>query len=399
MEERSRVRTGVRSLTSAASGATWLLVAVLVAGLAPSTAAAQQPAMVEVDPVISESLVQTVPILGRIVSMSEGPVAARVAGPVAEVAVDVGDRVNAGELLAVLDVTRLELDRELARADLATAEAELAAARRELELIDQERARLVQLEGSAAFSRARLDDKIKEASVAASRIDAASARLARARVMVDYREADLADREIRAPYPGVVVDKHVSPGAHLQVGQPVVTLVDDVHLELEADVPAARLGALEPGASVTFTLADGDVHEAVLRAIVPVENPLTRTRAVRFASLNGGLAQARAIGQSVTVELPAGPTRDAVTVHKDAVIAGLQGRQVFVVDKDDMVQPRPVVLGAAVGSRFEVLEGLQPGELVVVRGNERLRPGQPVTFTTPDGGAEGEPLAAADERS
>jgi hypothetical protein len=56
-------------------------------------------------------------------------------------------------------------------------------------------------------------------------------------------------------------------------------------------------------------------------------------------------------------------------------------------------------LGVAVGSRFEVVEGLQPGEVVVVRGNERLRPGQAVTYEAPAGSAESEPLAAADERS
>jgi RND family efflux transporter MFP subunit len=358
----------------------------------PGAVAAQQPAMVQVDPVVTEQLVQTVPILGRIVAMQDGPVAARVAGPVAEVAVDVGDRVATGDLLAVLDVTRLELDRELARADLATAEAELLAARRELELVEQERARLVQLEGSAAFSRARLDDKIKEANVAASRIDAAAARLARAQVLLDYREADLADGSIRAPFPGVVTARHVSAGAHLQVGQPVVTLVDDINLELEADVPAERLAELEAGIELTFALADGGSHEAVLRAIVPVENPMTRTRAVRFSSLNGGLVQARAIGQTVTVDFPVGATREVVTVHKDAVTVSLQGRQVFVVDDEDKAQPRPVVLGTSVGNRFEVLDGLQPGELVVVRGNERLQPGQAVAYTAPDG--EAAPAAA-----
>ena len=368
------------------------LLALALAWVAsPGHVVGQQAAMVQVDTVITEQLVQTVPILGRIVAMQDGPVAARVAGPVAEVAVDVGDRVATGDLLAVLDVTRLELDRELARADLATAEAELLAARRELELVEQERARLVQLEGSAAFSRARLDDKVKEANVAASRIDAAAARLARAQVLLDYREADLADGTIRAPFPGVVTARHVSAGAHLQVGQPVVTLVDDINLELEADVPAERLAELEAGIELTFALADGGSHEAVLRAIVPVENPMTRTRAVRFTSLNGGLVRARAIGQSVTVDFPVGATRDVVTVHKDAVTVGLQGRQVFVVDDEDKAQPRPVVLGTSVGNRFEVLEGLQPGELVVVRGNERLQPGQAVAYTAPD--AEAAPAA------
>jgi RND family efflux transporter MFP subunit len=375
-----------------------LSLGLLVGLTGVDTLAQQPPAMVQVDPVITEPVVQTVPVLGRIVAMEQGPVAAKVAGPVAEVPVDVGDRVEKGDVLAVLEPVRLELDHAMAEADLATAEAELVAARRTLELVEQEVQRLEALESSAAFSRARLDDKITEATVAASRIDAAAARVARAEVMLDYREADVADGQIRAPYPGVVVEKHVSPGAHVQVGQPLVTIVDDLHLEVEAEVPAERLSGLEPGIAIDFTLADGDVHGALLRAIVPVENPLTRTRAVRFAAMNGGLSTARAIGQSVTVKLPDGAPRNVVTVHKDAVTVGLQGRQVFVVAEDDTAQPRPVVLGSAVGNRFEVIEGLAPGELVVVRGNERLRPGQAVAYGAPE--AEAEPASAvAGERS
>ena len=375
-----------------------LSLALLVGLIGIGSRAQQPPAMVQVDPVITEPVVQTVPVLGRIVAMEQGPVAAKVAGPVAEVPVDVGDRVEKGDLLAVLESVRLELDQAMAEADLATAEAELVAARRTLELVEQEVQRLEALENSAAFSRARLDDKITEATVAASQIDAAAARVARAEVMVDYRRADLADSEIRAPYPGVVVERHVSPGAHVQVGQPLVTIVDDLHLEVEAEVPAERLSGLEPGIAIDFTLADGDIHGALLRAIVPVENPLTRTRAVRFAAMNGGLSTARAIGQSVTVKLPDGAPRNVVTVHKDAVTVGLQGRQVFVVAEDDTAQPRPVVLGSAVGNRFEVIEGLAPGDLVVVRGNERLRPGQAVAYGAPK--AEGAPASAtAGERS
>jgi RND family efflux transporter MFP subunit len=383
-------RTGYRDL--ARRLVPGLLACAVLAGLA-GDAPAQQPAMVQVDEVVTEPLVQTVGILGRVVAKEEGPVAARVAGPVAEMVVEVGDRVEAGALLAVLDTTRLALDRALADADLKTAEAELLAAERELELIDLERQRLIQLEGSAAFSRARLDDKAKEALVAASRIEAAAARLARAQVMLEYRDADLGDAAIRAPFPGVVVARHVSAGAHVQVGEPVVSLVDDQDVEVEADVPAERLAELTAGLPVTVELAGGGTYEAVLRAIVPVENPLTRTRAVRFTASDGGLSGARAIGQSVTVRLPVGAARDVVTVHKDAVTVGLDGRQVFVVGEDDTVQPRPVVLGDAVGPRFEVLEGLLPGDLVVVRGNERLQPGQAVAYGSPDapGGGGGSP--------
>jgi len=387
-------RSAGRALTAAgAARCAVALVWLALIGLAGSaaTAQAQPAAMVQVDPVITEPAVQTVAILGRVVATEEGPVAARVAGPVAALSVAVGDRVEAGAPLAVLDTTRLALDRALADADVRTAEAELGAARRELELVELERARLVQLEGSAAFSRARLDDKTKEATVAASRIEAAAARLARAAVMRDYRDADLDDAEIRAPFAGVVVARHVSAGAHVEVGDPVVSLVDDRTIEIEADVPADRLSDSTAGLEVSIAIDGGGTHAAALRAIVPVENPLTRTRAVRFAAADVG--DNLAIGQSVTVYLPVGAPRDVATVHKDAVTVSLQGRQVFVVADDDTVQPRIVTLGAEIGSRFEVLDGLSPGELVVVRGNERLQPGQAVAFEPPAR------AAVADERS
>lgn len=380
----------VASTTVAARRSIAILASLVLLGLA-ATGHAQQAALVQVDPVITEPSVQTVAILGRVVAKEEGPVAARVAAPVAAIEVEVGDRVEAGARLASLDTTRLALDRALADADVRTAEAELAAARMELELIELERARLLQLEGSAAFSRARLDDKTKEATVAASRIEAAAARLARATVMRDYRDADLADAEIAAPFAGVVVARHVSAGAHVQVGDPVVSLVDDRTIEIEADVPADRLGGSAAGLEVVVAIAGGGTHQAALRAVVPVENPLTRTRAVRFAAPDVG--EALAIGQSVTVYLPVGAAREVATVHKDAVTVSLEGRQVFVVADDDTVQPRLVTLGAEIGSRFEVVDGLEPGELVVVRGNERLQPGQAVAYEPPA------PAVAAGERS
>ena len=68
-----------------------------------------------------------------------------------------------------------------------------------------------------------------------------------------------------------------------------------------------------------------------------------------------------------------------MSVHKDAIIRDVAGAVVFVA-ADGVAERRVVELGEAVGSRFEVISGLEPGELVVVRGNERLTPGQAVRF-------------------
>jgi len=90
-----------------------------------------------------------------------------------------------------------------------------------------------------------------------------------------------------------------------------------------------------------------------------------------------------AANQSVTVLLPTGGGEDVVTVHKDAVIR--QGpRAIAYVVQDGVANPRPLSLGKAVGSRFQVLDGVSTGDLVVVRGNERLQPGQSVIVATPE---------------
>ena len=166
-------------------------------------------------------------------------------------------------------------------------------------------------------------------------------------------------------------------GAYVQIGDPVVNLVSDEELEIEADVPVQRLSGLLPGTTVEFRLEGPTLYRATVRAIVPAENPLTRTRPVRFVTRFDERLKTLANDQSVAVLVPIGAPREALSVHKDAVIKRPEGAVVFVVE-NDTAQPRQVRLGQAIGNRLEVLEGLSAGDAAVVRGNERLMPGAPV---------------------
>lgn len=365
--------------------AAWLLVAG-----APALVHAQNgPARVEVDAVRTEPLSQTAPVIGRIVTRRQGPVAARVTGLVGEVTVRVGDRVARGDPLVLLDAEPLKYERELAAAEHEAAVAEREVAEAQLELLRGERERLARLKGSAAFSKAQLVDKDNEIAVARSRIETANARIDQYQATVSLRARDLEDATIRAPYSGVVSTRHVSAGAYLSVGDPVVTLIDDDELELEAEVPSDRLAGLRPGTEAEVTLDDGTEHTAEVRAVVPEEDPLTRTRTVRFEADFAATDKPLAVNQSVTLHLPVGVPRQVVTVDKDGVIQRQNGAMVYVVE-DQSAAPRPVRLGEAVGSRLEVLSGLEAGELVVVRGNERLSPGQSITYREDvDGKARG----------
>lgn len=365
-----------------------LMVAIVAFALAlPAAAPAQEATSVRVDAVTTEPFSQTVPILGRLVASQRGEVAARVAGAVERVEVQVGDRLAAGDVIADLDRDRLEGRAALARARVTAARAQIQADQAQLSLLEQERRRLLRLRESAAFSPAQLEDKRQEIEAASARITRAEAQLDEARADLALAEDDLADSVIRAPYPGVVTARYVSAGDYLNPGEPVVALLDDGSLEIEADVPSARVRNLDEGDEVAVRFGGDEGATAVLRAIVPDENPLTRTVAVRFAIDAGAGGRFLATGQSVTLEIPVGEAREVVTVDKDAVLRRPGGATVYVA-ADGAAQPRSVALGEAVGDRFVVEDGLAAGELVVVRGNERLRPGQAIAYETPQTAAQ-----------
>ena len=91
-----------------------------------------------------------------------------------------------------------------------------------------------------------------------------------------------------------------------------------------------------------------------------------------------------AANQSVVLHIPSGAAKNAVTVHKDAITQRRGKRVVFLVKQEKMIVTiRHVELGEAFGVRFEVLKGLTPGDKVVIRGNERLRPRQKIRISEP----------------
>lgn len=328
-----------------------VLALAALATFAPATVAELRAARVRVDAVVREPLSQTTPVLGRFVARQSGAVAARSRGAVAEITVQVGDRVETGQILA-------RLDTRASRARHAQAKAELTKARQDLKRFEK-----LRRSKSAAFQRARFDTAVQD--------------VARAKANLRLAEIELNDADIRAPYPGVITVRHAEIGAYLNIGQTVVTMVNDKALDIEADVPAGRIAGLRPGREVRVDFANSESFSAVVRAIVPEENPMTRTRAVRLTPRYSNGTRGLAVNQSVTLHVPIGEVRDVVTVHKDAILHR-GGKAVVFLVVDGTAKLRTVLLGEALGGRFEVREGLEPGDLVVVRGNERLRPGQKV---------------------
>ncbi|MGI9386153.1 MAG: efflux RND transporter periplasmic adaptor subunit, partial [Methyloligellaceae bacterium] len=340
-------------------------------------ASAQEPALVRVDEVKSEPLTQTVPVIGRLVARQTGNVAARIAGPVEKMRVEVGDRVEAGQIIAVLNAETVQAELVLTESEYEEALAQKLTAAAEADLAKMDLKRQEGLRASAAFSQAKFEDAEKKVAVEVAKVKSANAKILIKKAAVARKQLDVEYAYVKSPYAGVILQRFTENGAYVRTGDPLVKIISDQNLELEADVPATRIKGLPRKRSVRFELDDGSRHVASVRAVLPSENPLTRTRTVRFVPKFEEPRRSLAEGQSVTIDVPVGVPRDVVTVHKDGVLRR-QGRDIVYVIRNNSAELRTITIGESVGNRFEVLSGLKAGEQVVIRGNERLLPGAKV---------------------
>lgn len=362
-----------------------------IAAMGAAAAAQGRPAAVLVDFVDERSVSETTPVIGRLVASIESAVAARTDGVVEQTLFQVGDGVTSGQELVLLDDELHRIERRAAASAVSEAEAGASMAVARMRLAEQALERATRLRGSTAFNQGNLDDLEQ-------RLAEAQAERARASATLETRRANLAEAEyalertrIIAPFDGVVVDKAAHPGQYITTGEPVVTLLDLNALEIEADVPSDIVGGMTPGTVVAIAFELGEDGEATVRATVPRASVSTRTRPVRFSLDLSTIDPSRlAVGEAVTLFAPSGAPRSVVTAPKDALVHSGAGWIVYLV-QDGVATPRPVAIGAPAGERVEVRSGLQPGDMVVVRGNERLLPGQPVDPTPVDGATASTP--------
>jgi RND family efflux transporter MFP subunit len=281
-------------------------------------------------------------------------VAFQVGGRVARVAVEEGDAVRAGDLLAALDPTDYALGLR---------QAELAAQRADDE---RRRARPLLDAGSIAPNDfERLDNGARQAAVAR---DLAAKRL---------RDATLV-----APFDGVVAARRTETGATAAPGTPVFTLVALDEMRVRVGVPEAEVGALRDGMAARVELPALDrVVDGRVRHVGVAADPASRTFAVLVVvpNANGALRG----GMVASVVVATGAVRDVVAVPSTAIAHDAEGAtRVYVADAaSGRVRARRVAIGAPLADGLvEIGDGLVAGEPVVVAGEERLHDGARVTL-------------------
>ncbi|MBL6598355.1 MAG: efflux RND transporter periplasmic adaptor subunit [Alphaproteobacteria bacterium] len=308
---------------------------------------------------------------GTVVASNTSALSFAVSGTVKTVAVNLGDRVTKGQVLATLDVESFSLNVQAAKAELAAAQAELDNARAEL-------VRQRQLFDRGWVAKAALDRAISLAEAAEGQLDLLSSRLSLA-------QRDVANTRLLAPFDGVISAREVEPFAEISRGEKVLQVDSDGAFEVEISVPDSLVSRLAPGTPLVIDAPTssacgcrGRITE--IGATAGAANAVT----VKGAILSGGGALLAGMAVDVGVTLAGERATEGYLVPLVSIAPGEGPARgfVFKFDAESGQVRRTAVKGVGVidGNLVGVAGGIKPGDVIAAAGVSLLRDGQRVTL-------------------
>jgi RND family efflux transporter MFP subunit len=330
---------------------------------------------------------------GYVTPRVRATVAAKITGRVTAVHTDEGMRVRTGQVLATLDdsdaqvrLTSARADRDAAAAAVQDLQVNLANAERELRRTQALQASGVQTEQALDLARTTVDSLKARIDLTREQVQAADAR-------IKVAQQDVDNATIRAPFEGLIVSKDaqvgemVSPisagGGFTRTG--IATLVDMNSLEVEVDVNEAFIARVEPRQAVIATLDAYPEWQIPcrVRTVIPTADRQKATVKVRisFNKLDPRILP----DMGVKVAFLGGDSsskKDQASQAKALIPKGAVrnegGKSIVLLVRESKVERRAVSLGAEHGADVEVIAGISPGDVLVMRGPETLHEGQAV---------------------
>jgi RND family efflux transporter MFP subunit len=331
----------------------------------------------------------------------EVEVMAKVAGFIKKINVDIGDRVRAGQQLAVLEVPEMQEDILRGAASIERSSAEVTRARNELERAKTNRdiahlsyTRLAGVDKTkpGLVAQQEIDDAHSKDMATEAQVDAANAALAATEQQVQVSRAEQGHTKamfdytnVTAPFTGVVTKRYANTGSMIQAGtssstqaMPIVRLSQNDLLRLILPVPESVVPRIKIGQGVEVNVPS--MHRTFPGKVARVEDKLdlsTRTMNTEVDVPNPSLLLIPGMYAEVNLTLDRSDKALSIPVTAvDAVDAG--AASVMTVTADNHIAKRTVKLGLETSNLVEVLSGLSEGEMVVIGNRASLQPGQEV---------------------
>ena len=316
--------------------------------------------------VVAESGAGEWVLSGDVRARYETRLAFRLPGHMLTRKVEVGQRVQAAQTVAVLDARDARLAESSARAQVAQAESQAALAEADFK-------RFAELRAKNFISQAEYDRRAAQARQAGEQAAAARAQAAQAANQVAYTL-------LSAPHAGIITALEAEAGQVLAAGQTVARLARPEELEVAVSIPEHRLDSFRKAGEYEVRLWSSPErkYRGRLRELSPVADPASRTYAARISLQEDG---ALAIG--MTAELRVHASGDAVAQVPLSAVFHRDGRPAVWVVENGRVRLQEIVSGEVQANSVGVTAGLQAGQRIVTAGVNRLSDGQRVALAEP----------------
>ncbi|MFG6082474.1 efflux RND transporter periplasmic adaptor subunit [Paracoccus litorisediminis] len=312
-------------------------------------------------------------------------VGAQVSGRITSLAVELGQQVKQGDLIAEIDSVTQENALRTAQSSLANYQAQKAERQAALDLAEKTLSRQQRLLKTNTTAHSDYDSAAEEVAAAKAQIDALDAQIDGAQVAIETAQANLAYTRITAPSDGTVLAIVNQAGQTVNAAQssPTIVVLGQLdRMSVHAQISEADITKVAPGQKVRFHLL-GDTartYESVLGDIAPAPQSIVSDSAIDADSTSDSTSEAVYYTGLIPVENPDGKLRtymtaqvsiilgaakDALTIPSAALVAGADGQQVRVLGLNGKVETRQVSIGLNDKVLAEVLSGLTEGEQVV----------------------------------
>jgi len=355
----------------------------------PRNKQAEQPAAVKVQVATAtqghRSQIYRLP--GTVRAVRSASLASKLTGTILQVRVHPGDRVKAGQLLAVIDsreaeamIQKAEAGKREAEMALRETESHIAAARSNLELSEATLKRYEKLRDQKSVTPQEFEEVQARQRAGSASLEALQAR--KQQVLAKITQAEWENRnvqalhsyaELHAPFDGVITQKHLDAGSLALPGVPVVTIEETSRYRLEVPIEESRSPSLRLGQKLEVRVAGvADVPmQGVVREIEAAADPASRTYLVKLEIPARPQLRSGMYGEA----LLAGGSSEAVWIENRSVVRQGQIEGVYVVERNNVARLRLLRLGGVSGNQVEVLSGLQSAETYVLAPAPELKDG------------------------
>ena len=336
----------------------------------------KRASLVEVQKVKLINIAETTETIGRLVALDPTIISAKINQEVLKVHFQIGDNIRKNDLLVTLESKDILRNIKQISSELLLENQLVQLLRKQLELRLSKEKNAENLKNQKIITQDNLDTISILVLQNQQQIAQREYNIKKLKILIDKARDDLNYSKILSPIKGNIILLDIKKGALIQKGKVIASILAEGSKEIETDLRAESASRVILGSKVIIS-NNKSVFNGKIRGIVNIENIRTGTRKVRVA-LDKVLPKTLNVeGTRFSLKIPVGKNYPRLLIHKDALISKGQKQIVYIFDKG-LAKQYFIKIGLSIGNNIEITDGIKEGQLVVIKGNENLRPNQSI---------------------